>query len=73
MEPLLENIINFIATQGIWCALFVWLFMSYKKESSEREEKLMTIVDEQSNRLTKISDTLDSINNRLDILEHTRE
>lgn len=70
MEALLDTIINFVATQGIWCALFVWLFMSYKKESSDREEKLMKVVDDQAIRLTKISDTLDTINQRIDVLEH---
>ena len=47
--------------------------MSYKKESSNREEKLMKVVDEQAERLTKISNTLDNINQRIDILEHTKE
>ena len=70
MDAILDTIISFIANQGIWCALFVWLFMSYKKESKDREERLMEVVDEQSQRLTQISNTLDTINNRLDILEH---
>ena len=59
MEP--NAIIEMVMGQGIFAALFIWLFFTYQKESREREERLMSIVDSQSERLEKISATLEKI------------
>ena len=64
-----QMIIDWVATQGIWCALFVWLFYQTRKESNDREEKLTTIVESQGERLTQITETLSTMNERLDSVE----
>lgn len=71
-------IIDALATQGIWCLLFVWLFYTDRSDSKEREEKLQNIINEHGNQLERITDTLATINNKIDKLEtvtgaHVRE
>lgn len=62
-------ITDFILQQGIWCALFVWLFFTSRKESKEREETLYKIVQEQGEKLQEISYTLENINERMEKVE----
>ena len=64
-----QMIIDWVATQGIWCALFVWLFYQSRKEANERETKLMVIVEQQGDKLKDIANTLNYINERLDIVD----
>ena len=64
-QPILDLIMN----QGIWCALFVWLFYSTRQESQERENKLMVLIEEHSQKLSDISETLATINIKIDKLE----
>lgn len=40
-QPILEAVLS----QGVWCALFVWLFYTTNKESHEREERLHSIIE----------------------------
>lgn len=54
-------IVEMVMGQGVFAALFIWLFFTYQKESREREERLMSIVDSQAERLEKISQTLEKI------------
>lgn len=68
-----QPIIEFATQSGIWCLLFVWLFYTSRKESIDRETKLITIIEEQSNKLTQIANTLDNISNRLDAVEEKLE
>ena len=64
-----QVIIDWVATQGIWCALFVWLFFQSKKEANERETKLVAIVEQQGNKLKDIANTLNNISERLATVE----
>ena len=64
-----QMIIDWVATQGIWCALFVWLFFQSKKEAIERETKLMAIVEQQGDKLKDIANTLNNISERLATVE----
>lgn len=64
-----NTIVDFILQQGIWCALFVWLFFTSRKESKEREETLYRIVQEQGEKLKEISYTLENINERMEKVE----
>lgn len=71
-------VIDALATQGIWCLLFVWLFYTDRSDSKEREEKLQDIINEHCKQLERITDTLATINNKIDNLEtvtgaHVRE
>ena len=62
-------VIDALATQGIWCLLFVWLFYTDRSDSKEREEKLQNIINEHGKQLERITDTLATINNKIDKLE----
>ena len=62
-------ILDFVTQQGIWCALFVWLFYTSRKESLDRENKLTTIIEQHGEQLKQITDTLQSINNKIDTVE----
>lgn len=66
-QPILEAVFQ----QGIWCALFVWLFYDSRKRSEEREEKLYTIITEQKSILTQISNSLILMDERIGKLENT--
>ncbi|MBP3447533.1 MAG: hypothetical protein J6K51_00750 [Clostridia bacterium] len=57
----LNTLVEMVMGQGVFAALFIWLFFTYQKESREREERLMSIVDSQGERLEKISATLEKI------------
>ena len=69
LQPAFDLILN----QGIWCALFVWLFYSTRQESQAREDKLMTLIEEHSQKLSEISETLATINLKIDNLEKETE
>lgn len=64
-----DVVIDFVLQQGIWCALFVWLFFTSRKESKEREETLYKVVKEQGEQLKGIADTLDKMNDRIEQIE----
>ncbi|MBE7019263.1 MAG: holin [Ruminococcaceae bacterium] len=57
----LQALLELVMGQGVFAALFIWLFFTYQKESREREERLMSIVDSQAEKLEKISTTLEKI------------
>ena len=59
-------ILEGMANQGIWCLLFVWLFYTSREESKGRESKLMGVIESYNEKLAKITDTLDAINDKID-------
>ena len=64
-----EVITDFVLEQGIWCALFVWLFITSRKEAREREATLYNIVTEQGEKLEGIANTLDRLNDKVEQIE----
>lgn len=64
-QPILEAVLQ----QGVWCALFVWLFYTTNKESHEREERLHSIIENQKNVLCEISNSLILLNERIERVE----
>jgi hypothetical protein len=62
-----NTIVEMVMNQGVFAALFIWLFFTYQKESRDREERLMSIVDKQSEKLESISVTLEKISNDIKI------
>ena len=68
-----DVIVDFILQQGIWCALFVWLFFTSRKEAKEREETLYGVVQEQGEKLENIANTLDKMNDRIERIEELIE
>jgi hypothetical protein len=65
MEP--NAIIETVMGQGVFASLFIWLFFTYQKESRDREERLMSIVDKQSEKLETISVTLEKISHDMNV------
>lgn len=64
-QPILEAIIQ----QGVWCALFCYLFYTTNKASKEREERLYSVVDAQKDTLKEISNSLTLLNERIEKVE----
>jgi len=58
-------LLELAASQGIWCALFIWLFFSSRKDSREREKQLMNCLEEQGEHMRGIASTLDKILSKL--------
>ncbi len=61
-----QALTDFILQQGIWCALFCWLFFTNKKEAKEREQELQDIIKEQGEQLKEVSNTLEGINTNME-------
>lgn len=68
-----DVVIDFVLQQGIWCALFVWLFFSSRKEAKERETTLYAVVKEQGEKLKDIAETLEKITDRVEKIEDLLE
>ena len=71
-----QTILDFVAQNGIWCALAVWFIYNQRKDSTAREEKaqtredkLMTCLTQQCIQLENITKTLEGINIRVDEIE----
>jgi Protein of unknown function (DUF2762). len=60
-----QAFIDFAASQGIWCALFIWLFISSRKDSKERENQLMKHLEEQGGHMKDIANAIDKILSKL--------
>ncbi|MED0670657.1 BhlA/UviB family holin-like peptide [Aneurinibacillus aneurinilyticus] len=58
-----------VLTQGPFAALFVWLLWSSKKESREREAKLMEHIDKMAVQFAKHTSALQQIERSLSGLE----
>lgn len=68
-----QVVTDFILQQGIWCALFVWLFFTSRKEAKERETVLYGVVKEQGEKLESIAETLEKITDRIEKIEDLLE
>lgn len=68
----LQTLMELVMGQGVFAALFIWLFFTYQKESREREERLMSIVDTQAEKLEKISMTLEKISQDIQTVTKTQ-
>lgn len=64
-QPILQAVLQ----QGVWCALFCYLFYTTNKESSEREARLNSIIENQKNVLGEISNSLILLNERIERVE----
>ena len=61
VEALAEMIMN----QGIWCALFCYLFYSVRKEATDDKERLMELLSLQSEKLQEITVALDKLSDKI--------
>ena len=66
METSLSTIIEVALEQGIWAALYIYLFFRMLKENAEREKEYQAIIN---NLSRNIQEGIDSIQERLDDIE----
>ena len=60
---ILNSILEVALQQGIWAALYIYLFFRMLKENAKREEKYQQMIDTLSQN---IQTGIDNIQNRLD-------
>ena len=65
MDATLQTILEAALQQGIWAALYIYLFFRMLKENATREERYQIMIDHLSN---DIASGIDNIQNRLDAL-----
>ena len=63
MDTALSGILEVALQQGIWAALYIYLFFRMLKENAAREEKYQSMIDTLSQN---IQAGIDNIQNRLD-------
>ena len=68
MDATLQTIIEAALQQGIWEALYIYLFFRMLKENAAREEKYQAMIDHLSSDIAEgiedIQDRLDSLSTR---------
>ena len=64
MDANLNAILEVALQQGIWAALYIYLFFRMLKENVTREERYQQMIDHLS---SNISDGIEDIQNRLDV------
>ena len=65
MDARLQTIIEVALQQGLWAALYIYLFFRMLKENAAREEKYQAMIDSLN---TNIAEGIENIQNRLDAL-----
>lgn len=70
MEAGLSQILELAVQQGIWAALYIYLFFRMLKENKEREERYQKMIDRLSGN---IENGIEKIQNKLDKLTQDDE
>ena len=65
MDASLQTIIEVALQQGLWAALYIYLFFRMLKENAAREEKYQAMIDSLN---TNLAEGIENIQNRLDAL-----
>ena len=65
MDASLQTILETALQQGIWAALYIYLFFRMLKENAAREERYQSMIDALSNN---IADGIENIQHRLDTI-----
>ena len=65
MDENLTSILQVALQQGIWAALYIYLFFRMLKENAERETKYQSMIDTLSGSILK---GIDDIQDRLDLM-----
>ena len=59
------QITDMVMNQGIWCALFCYLFYSVRKESKDDKNQLMELLNTQTEKLAEITSALENLSNTI--------
>lgn len=65
MDASLQTIIEAALQQGIWAALYIYLFFRMLKENAAREERYQAMID---NLSMNIAEGIEDIRERLDVM-----
>ena len=68
MDASLKTILEVALQQGIWAALYIYLFFRMLKDNAQREEKYQGMISTLSNSILK---GVNNIQNRLDDISQT--
>ncbi len=68
MDANLTSILQVALQQGIWAALYIYLFFRMLKENAERETKYQSMIDTLSGSILK---GIDDIQERLDLISQS--
>ncbi|GED25190.1 hypothetical protein BAG01nite_12920 [Brevibacillus agri] len=60
--------IEMIVSQGIFAVLFVWLFLDSRKESKEREIRLLEQIDKQNQAQDRIVQAIEGLEKQVTAL-----
>ncbi len=66
----ISGILELALQQGIWAALYIYLFFRMLKENAEREKEYQSIIGRLSG---KIEEGIEDIQNRLDMMERSKK
>ena len=66
MDTIFQGILEVALQQGIWAALYIYLFFRMLKQNEQREEQYQTII---KNLSDEIVEGIESIEERLDNIE----
>ena len=69
MEAGMQSLIEAALQQGIWAALYIYLFFRMLKENKEREDRYQAMIDRLSGN---IEEGIEDIQSRLDATEKRR-
>ncbi|WP_141432402.1 BhlA/UviB family holin-like peptide [Bacillus sp. 03113] len=59
---------QYFLTQGPFAVLFVWLFMSTRKETKEREARLYETIDQQNEVIEQQNEVLGKFSDKYDVV-----
>lgn len=65
MEESISTILELAVSQGIWAALYIYLFFRMLKENKEREERYQSTIDRLS---TNIETGIEKIQDQLEVI-----
>ncbi|PEV02455.1 holin [Bacillus thuringiensis] len=60
----------FITATTVFAILFVWLLSDTKKDSHNREERLLNHIEKQGEALDRVTDTIEKMDVRLSHIEN---
>lgn len=55
------TLIEQLGVQGIWCALFIYCFISQTKQAEDREQKLQGIIENHDESLKEITKSINEL------------
>lgn len=68
-----KELLTYVATNGAFAALFVWLLWDTRKEARERENKLNNLIEKFADKFNIVEDIKDKVDNIEDHLFNKKD